>query len=90
VLHDPSLYFRLNPLTLAVTPLAVKVRIFPGVPDRAEFPFRLKVPGTHVGGGVGVGVGVGAGVGAGVGVGVGVWAGVAVAVGVGVGVGVGV
>ena len=50
---------RLNALTLTVTPLTVNVRMFPAVPDDAELPSKMKVPGTH-GVGVGVGVGVGA------------------------------
>src|SRR5476651_289253 len=56
--------------------------MLPAVPESAEFPSKMKVPGIHEGAGVAVGVGVGVGVCTGVGVGVGV--------GVGAGVGVGV
>src|SRR5471032_837388 len=44
--------------------------MFPNVPEVAESPSKVKVPGTHVGAGVGVGGGVGVGVDVG-GVGVG-------------------
>ncbi len=52
--HCP-LSFRLNPLAFTVTPLAVKVRILPGVPEVEELPSKVKVLGTQVGVGVGVG-----------------------------------
>src|SRR5476649_1870253 len=58
VLQLPSLYFRLNPLTFTATLPAVNVRMFPNVPNVAESPSKVKVPGIHVGAGVGVGVGV--------------------------------
>ena len=47
MLQAPLLSTRLNPLTLTVTPLTVNVRMFPAVPEVAEFPSKMKVPGEH-------------------------------------------